>query len=134
MALATTELFCTIPFASYLMFLNLTTNTVQPYKGWDDTHFNYSQVNQFPSTLWRLDKNVVISIELSRWLSIVCAWVFFLFFGFADEARRNYQRLFLTILKRVGIDSNKFLSKFRRSEPKKRSVWLPCDHFSFVAD
>lgn len=32
-----------------------------------------------------------IPLELSRWLLVVCALVFFSFFGFAEEARKNYR-------------------------------------------
>ncbi|KLO16520.1 STE3-domain-containing protein [Schizopora paradoxa] len=98
MALATIELICTIPFATYFIIINSSGGQVFPYKGWADLHFHWSFVGQFPATLWRLDHKAEIALELTRWLVVVCAFVFFAFFGFADEARRNYKRVITSAL------------------------------------
>lgn len=116
MALATTELFCTTPFAAYSVYLNLSTEPLNPYRGWADTHFNFSKVLQFPAVQWRLNHLLVISLELSRWLAVICAIVFFLFFGFAEEARRHYRLFFQVLLKRTGI------SRISRLWSKKQYV------------
>ena len=75
------------------MYLNISYG-VQPWISWSDTHFNYSQVDQYPALLWQMNRNSYISLELSKWLPVFCAAVFFCFFGFAEEARRNYGRAF----------------------------------------
>ncbi|KLO16516.1 STE3-domain-containing protein [Schizopora paradoxa] len=103
MALATTELVCTTPFAAYSIFLNVTTNPMTPYRGWDDLHFDYWRVDQVPALLWRLNPKNVIAFELTRWMVVACAFVFFMFFGFADEARRNYKNALNRIMKRMGM-------------------------------
>lgn len=105
MALATTELICTTPFAAYSIFLNVTTNAMTPYRGWDDLHFDYWKVDQIPALLWRLNPKNVVAFEMTRWMVVVCAFVFFMFFGFADEARRNYKNAFQNIMKRLGMKS-----------------------------
>lgn len=92
MGLASVEILFTIPIATYGMILNITLYPIQPWISWADTHFNYSQVNLYPAVLWRISRIAVISIELSRALPILCAFLFFLFFGFAEEARRNYKK------------------------------------------
>ncbi|KAI5119269.1 hypothetical protein M0805_007271 [Coniferiporia weirii] len=102
MALASTELLCTTPFAVYSIYLNLTTGPLIPYRGWADLHFNYSQVDQFPAVIWHLNHQAVISLELNRWLVVACAFIFFGFFGFAEEARNNYRALFLRTASRFG--------------------------------
>jgi len=103
MALATTELLCTVPLASYTIYLNLTTTPLAPYRGWDDLHFDYGRVDQIPALLWRLDPKNITSLEMSRWLVVTCALVFFMFFGFADEARRHYKAAVDVVLKRLGV-------------------------------
>lgn len=103
MALATTELLCTTPFASYSIYLNLTTTPVNRWISWSDTHFNFSRVEQVPATLWRLSHQTVISFELSRWMLVVCGLVFFGFFGFAEEARRNYCLAALAMARKFGL-------------------------------
>jgi pheromone a factor receptor len=47
----------------------------------------------------------VLSIEFSRWFLVVCALVFFAFFGFADEARKNYRLAYVSVAKRVGLST-----------------------------
>ena len=93
MALAAVEILFTIPIATYGMVLNITVYPIQPWISWSDTHFDYSQVNLYPAVLWRMSRVSVISIELSRALPLLCAFVFFAFFGFANEAKRNYRKV-----------------------------------------
>lgn len=97
MALATVELLCTIPLSGYGLYLNLTAAPMNPWISWEDTHFDYSHVNQYPAVIWRMSYNSVVSFELSRWAAPFCAFVFFGFFGFAEEARKNYVVVFSLI-------------------------------------
>lgn len=94
MGIASVEIVCTVPISAYGLYLNLTAGRIAPWISWEDTHFNYSKVEQYPAALWRMDQNAVISFELSRWLAPFCAFVFFGFFGFAEEARANYAKAF----------------------------------------
>jgi len=105
MGLAGIEVLCTVPLASFVIYLNLTVNSVQAYVSWDYAHADFSFVDQIPSVVWKADQMGVVSIELSRWFTILCAVVFFAFFGFADEARRNYQLVFVSVAKRVGLST-----------------------------
>lgn len=89
MALTTTELICTVPFATYFVYVNIKSG-VQPYLGWENLHYDWSYVGQIPSVLWRADPTAVTTLELQRWLAVVCAFVFFAYFGIADEARKHY--------------------------------------------
>jgi len=42
---------------------------------------------------------------MSRWLIVACGFIFFAFFGFADEARRHYRHAFNSVVKRVGFST-----------------------------
>ena len=105
MALATVELLCTTPFSSYFIYLDATSMPISPYKGWADLHFDYSRVDQVPSVIWHLSSTEAVALELTRWLMVVCALVFFLFFGFAEEARRNYKTTALKVARIFGFKS-----------------------------
>lgn len=100
MALATTELICTLPLSIYIVVLNIQ-NGISPYLGWDDLHFGFSRVDQIPFVIWSLDHGLVVALQLARWLVVACALVFFIFFGFAEEARKHYRALFERILKHI---------------------------------
>ncbi|OAX32933.1 Rcb3.42 [Rhizopogon vinicolor AM-OR11-026] len=103
MALATLELLCTTPISAYGTYINIVDNPLEPWKGFADAHFNYSHIGQYPSVIWRLNPLTVISTELTRWSLVFCAFSFFAFFGFADEARKNYRKAFWAIAKRFGF-------------------------------
>ena len=100
MALAMTEIMLTSPLAIFTIVLNATSTEIGPWRSWDDTHFAYSRIEQIPALLWRSHHLLVVSMELTRWLAPATAVTFFLFFGFAEEARKQYCSLFLRI-KRV---------------------------------
>ena len=91
MIIATIEMLCTVPISSYGLWLNISSAEIQPWISWADTHFNYSKVDLYPAILWRLNHPAVVGIELSRWLPVFCALVFFALFGFAEEARKHYR-------------------------------------------
>ncbi|KAG6330459.1 hypothetical protein ID866_8630 [Astraeus odoratus] len=91
MALSVTEICCTIPMGSFLIWLNATAKPVEPWISWDNTHYDFSRIGQYPSVVWTQDYLFVVAVQLSRWLVVACAFVFFMFFGFAAEARKNYR-------------------------------------------
>jgi pheromone a factor receptor len=104
MILATTEIFCTIPFSSYFLSLNIRMG-IQPWISWADTHSNFSRVDQVPKLLWERNHDFAIGMEASRWLLVACAVTFFAFFGFADEAKKNYRLAYDSVAKRVGYST-----------------------------
>lgn len=90
MALAGVELLCTTPLSVFLMVLNLAAQPLDPWVSWQDTHYNFSRVRLFPAVLWNTNRWLVVGIQVNRWSGPFCAFIFFAFFGFAIEARRNY--------------------------------------------
>ena len=101
MALSATEMFGTIPLGSYIM-VNATKEGVTSWKGWAYTHSNYSEVAQIASFIWRHDYNTNNGLEMFRWSLVACAFVFFAFFGFTDETRQLYRRVYKPIANRIG--------------------------------
>ncbi|KAL6308809.1 putative fungal pheromone GPCR, STE3-type [Sparassis latifolia] len=90
MALAMTDIVLTIPFGAYELYSNASGGAVQPWGSWANAHYNFSRVDQYPAVLWMRTPSLAVPLQLSRWMSPLCAVVFFAYFGFADEARRNY--------------------------------------------
>ncbi|KAJ7759959.1 fungal pheromone STE3G-protein-coupled receptor [Mycena metata] len=90
MALAVTAIILTTPLGIFAIWLNLTATPVGPWVSLSDTHFMFSRVEQIPAILWRGDRLLVIALEFTRWAAPATALVFFAFFGFAVEARKNY--------------------------------------------
>ena len=100
-ALSSADFCFTIPMALQSIIVNSLLG-VHPWISWVDTHSNYSRVLQVPRALLDLHPIDVYSIEISRWAAVLCAFVFFGFFGFAGEARKNYILLASVIAKPLG--------------------------------
>jgi len=111
MALAMTDLLLTMPLAIFVMWLNATATPMQPWRSWNDTHFQYSRVIQYPGLIWRRNARLVASMEFTRWVVPICALVFF---GLAEEATRNYVSLADKIQKKLKL----------RTQVKHRSILM----------
>ena len=101
-ALASLDFCFTIPLASWPIIANTMWSQVHPWVSWADTHWGYARVFQFPRILIDQEPVVLYSLETTRWAAVLCAFVFFGFFGFADEAKKNYRLLASTVTKRFG--------------------------------
>ena len=97
------EILGTIPVASYFLYLGIV-NGVRPWISWDYVHSNFSNVLFVPRSVWAYSR-FKTSYELGRWVSVICAFNFFAFFGFAKEARMNYRAVYLTVAKRIGLST-----------------------------
>ncbi|KAG6836055.1 hypothetical protein H0H93_011913 [Arthromyces matolae] len=105
MLLAGIETSLTVPFGLWALYENSVVGGVYPWKGWADTHSNFSRVEQIPSLIWRANGVLVRNLEMNRFLTCLCAIVFFAFFGFAEEARKHYRLGVQSVAKRMGIST-----------------------------
>ncbi|KAF9068815.1 pheromone receptor [Rhodocollybia butyracea] len=106
MALAMTEMLCTIPLCIYLIWLSATQSPIGPWISLANTHIDFSRVDQFPSVVYNADPIFFMGIQFTRWASVACSFVFFAFFGFAEEARRHYSLWFRALLRLLHIKSS----------------------------
>lgn len=90
-ALSAAQVFCSLPVSLFAIYFNLHDLTVFPWISWENTHFHYSFVGQIPSVEWRADSTAQLMLEISRWNIVFSAFIFFAFFGFAEEARKHYR-------------------------------------------
>ncbi|KAJ7875953.1 hypothetical protein B0H13DRAFT_2056102 [Mycena leptocephala] len=92
MVLASTDLLLITPLGIWVLWVNVRVVGLSPWIFWDDTHSNFSRMVQVPGIYWRADPYSVASVEMLRW-AVACALLFFAYFGFADEAIKNYRGL-----------------------------------------
>ena len=97
--LALIDIMCTAPLAIFSIYISNKGVGLAPWISWSDTHYNFSRVSLVPAIIWRSDPSFRMSVELTRWLPVVCALVFFALFGFASEARKFYKNVFCGLLK-----------------------------------
>lgn len=102
MALASMDALLTVPLGIFAIITNVRQG-VMPWAGLADAHWGFSRIDQVPALLWRLSPPTVLSLYLNRVFILFCALVFFVFFGFAEECRKNYARLFWRVAGRFGF-------------------------------
>jgi pheromone a factor receptor len=94
--LAGVEILGTIPLGSFVMSLSIKAG-LSPWVSWADVHSHYSEIMQIPSNMWKDNSSSAVGPELFRWSLVLCAFLFFAFFGFANEARKNYRRAYWSL-------------------------------------
>ncbi|KAK7039959.1 GPCR fungal pheromone mating factor [Favolaschia claudopus] len=105
MLLACTNLFMTIPLSIWVLWVDVRIFGLSPWISWEDTHRNFSRVTQIPGTFWRSDIYIAASLETTRWLTVACSFLFFTYFGFGDEAMKNYRAAFTSVTNRMGYST-----------------------------
>lgn len=98
-----------IPWSVYVcLYLNITASgssqsPIYPYINWDNVHWGFSHVDQFPAIEWKQNPKAIVNLEVARWSCVVCAFIFFGFFGFAQEAHKIYRLAFNLVADRIGF-------------------------------
>ena len=107
MALAGVDVLCTVPLSAYVLS-RLGRMHPGAWKSWSKTHngSHYSVILQIPSSVWKEIPFTRFSLELPRWALVACAFLFFAFFGFADEARQHYRLAFKSLATRAGFSTS----------------------------
>jgi hypothetical protein len=89
MGMAVSVLCCGIAFSVYVIWVEFSYSPLRPYLNWDYVHSNFSRVGQFP---WILYPDWYWMSFFRAWLIVpISAYIFFLFFGFGEEAMREYK-------------------------------------------
>ncbi|KIO21046.1 hypothetical protein M407DRAFT_29310, partial [Tulasnella calospora MUT 4182] len=79
MALAATEIICSLPASTYNMVTNVA--IMHPWISWEDTHYNFNRVEFMPFPFFKLYPKSWILINLSRYSLPVGAFIFFIYLG-----------------------------------------------------
>ncbi|TFK65309.1 STE3-like pheromone receptor [Pluteus cervinus] len=110
MLLAFLDIMLTLPLSVFTFYMG-TKGHVQPWISWEDTHYDFGRVGKFASIVWMGNPNTRVPVEMTRWLPVLCAYVFFALFGFASEAQKHYARVFNAALKLVGYKRSPIAKK-----------------------
>ncbi|KAI0742596.1 pheromone A receptor-domain-containing protein [Daedaleopsis nitida] len=97
------EMALVTPLTAFSIYINTAGLQVQPWVSWANTHYNFSFVELFPTPIWQAKIESHIAIEMGRWVYPCSAIMFFMLFGFADEARRSYSAAYWRVAKVFGF-------------------------------
>jgi len=106
MLLAATVAICSIAFQSFALVEDFS-EEIEPWTSFKELHANISVVIKYSAQQWRSSSNAA-DLELSRWLWVICALLFFAFFGFSDEAVKHYRYAMSLAGSYVGVSSESF--------------------------
>ncbi|KAM5538793.1 hypothetical protein V8D89_007515 [Ganoderma adspersum] len=102
-ALCCTEMALVTPLSAFSIYINTAGLHIQPWVSWANTHYNFSFVELFPTVVWQAKLASHVAIEMGRWVYPCSGILFFLLFGFADEARKFYGAIFWRVARVFGI-------------------------------
>ncbi|KAL6308804.1 pheromone A receptor-domain-containing protein [Sparassis latifolia] len=105
MGIAATEMCFTVPFGCVDLYYSVT-SPIYPWHGLADIHYQFSRTPQYPAVYWLSFEGYRVSFFSIIWLQIACAFIFFAFFGLADEARRHYRMAATYAARRLGLSTS----------------------------
>jgi Pheromone A receptor len=118
-ALSSIQVVLALPLSLYILYFNSVISPIYPWISWTNTHLDYSRVAQYPSVIWRANPTGEAAMEINRWLVVLSAFLFFGFFGFAEEARKHYRLAYTFASSRLRLAG---LSVSRASGSSARSL------------
>ncbi|OSD03755.1 B mating type pheromone receptor [Trametes coccinea BRFM310] len=97
------EMALVMPLGAFSIYINTAGLHIARWVSWSNTHYNFSFVELFPTYVWQAKLASHVAIEMGRWIYPCSAILFFMLFGFAEEARRCYIGAFWKAAKAFGI-------------------------------
>jgi pheromone a factor receptor len=122
--LAVTEILWGTSLGCYVIYLNLSQGALRVYDNWDHVHSDFGRIDRYPARL--IPKFFFDRILLSWWVIPSTAILFFLFFGFGQEAMKEYRTSLLWFRRNVlrqEVASQKTMTSMR-SMPTQMRVKL----------
>ncbi|KAI8968749.1 STE3-domain-containing protein [Trametes punicea] len=113
------EMALVTPLGAFSIYINTAGLHIARWVSWANTHYDFSFVELFPTAVWQAKLASHVAIEMGRWIYPCSALLFFMLFGFAEEARRCYVGAFWRAATVFGISpkpaaGNDKLNGFKR--------------------
>ncbi|KAF8656121.1 hypothetical protein AX16_002759 [Volvariella volvacea WC 439] len=90
----------TLPLSIYTLYIANKGVALSPYTSWRSVHHDFSHVGQYSAEMWRADEARERAVEMTRWLPVFCALLFWGVVGTAREARERYGRVWRSAVRR----------------------------------
>jgi pheromone a factor receptor len=101
------DLLITIPFNIWVFTAWF---PVFPWQSWASLHADFSRVDTYPAAIWQRNPGIGPSLEVTRWIGVAYAFIFFILFGFTDEARERYAFALQFVAKKIGYQTKSSVS------------------------
>ena len=112
MILGTTDAIFSTGIQIWLLVATFTDGEIDRFTSLKYIHTYISTVVRFSGQEWRSASDAT-SVEFDRWLLVICALLFFAFFGFSDEAIKHYRYAMSLVGSYVGVSTGSRSSSSR---------------------
>ncbi|KAF5393307.1 hypothetical protein D9757_000484 [Collybiopsis confluens] len=100
MLLVFVDMICNTPIGVFTIIAISSHSAVLPFSS---KSADFTQIELVPASVWKADMATRAVVEIGRWVPpVFCAFVFFAFFGFADEAKKNYKKMWIGLKRLFG--------------------------------
>jgi hypothetical protein len=97
------DLIFSIPYHAYVLIDNAINHTVDPWISWKVTQFDWYRVDFYRRVIIDMTRYPRITLIPTICLLCTCSYVFFLLFGFTDEAIESYKTAYYFCLRPFGV-------------------------------
>lgn len=94
------------PLAAYVLVGDIKAG-LRPYRSWQSIHSHFGRVDQLPAIQWRASFANELSIEMSRWLFVLCGILFFALFCSSESTITSNKQLYISIWKLCGVEQSR---------------------------
>lgn len=108
-----------LPLSLWAIIIDAVAFPVEPWISWEDTHSNYHRIMYVTRFMISLAPSTAVYASIGWWSLILCGINFFIFFGFGEEATKQYQSMIGACLKPFGITYPK-----ERKRQTIKKTWL----------
>lgn len=99
MLMAIILMFWNVVITSYGLWFTSLSIPIRPWTTWEDVHYNFSRVDQFPEAL--IPKSLYRAFYIYWWSVPLSTFMFVGFFAFGKEATGHYKKLLGWIINKV---------------------------------
>ncbi|KAJ4483532.1 pheromone receptor [Lentinula aciculospora] len=105
MLLVFVDMFCNTPIGLFAIIV-ATRAAVLPFSALSET-VDFTNVQLVPASVWKAERLSHAAVEINHWVPVFCSFVFFVFFGFAEEAKKNYRKAYDCLRKLFGCGGSR---------------------------
>lgn len=97
-AMALTEMMWGTSLTAFNLFSNVSSG-LRPWQSWANVHSNFLRVGVFPTLL--LPPRFITAMMVLWWTLPASGFIFFAFFGFGEEALKEYKKVWVWVMVKV---------------------------------
>lgn len=109
-----------LPFTLWMYVNDIVGYPIHPWISWEDTHSNWMRIAYITRFMLSISPGEKVALSISYWTLPLCGILYFLLFGFGEEAMMQYNAVFDAIRRPFGA----LFRKVHLQHVNLRRTWL----------